>query len=100
YVTATTESTTRAGYFPGAKPITVKVLAENPGGRLLGAQIVGLEGSGKRIDALAVALWTELTVAELAMVDLSYAPPFSPVWDPVLIAARKAADMLKDGRPT
>jgi NADPH-dependent 2,4-dienoyl-CoA reductase/sulfur reductase-like enzyme len=100
YITATSESTTRAGYFPGAKPITVKVLAQKPGGRLLGAQIVGLEDSAKRIDVLAVALWTELTVAELAMVDLSYAPPFSPVWDPVLIAARKAADMLKDGGPT
>jgi NADPH-dependent 2,4-dienoyl-CoA reductase/sulfur reductase-like enzyme len=94
FVAATTESTTRAGYFPGAKPMTVKVLAEKPGGRLLGAQIVGRMGSAKRIDVLAVALWTELTVAELAMVDLSYAPPFSPVWDPVLIAARKAADML------
>ena len=94
YVSATTESTTRAGYFPGAKPMTVKVLAEKPGGRLLGAQIVGREGSAKRIDVLALALWTELTVSELALVDLSYAPPFSPVWDPVLIAARKAADML------
>jgi NADPH-dependent 2,4-dienoyl-CoA reductase/sulfur reductase-like enzyme len=94
YLTATTESTTRAGYFPGAEPITVKVLAEKPGGRLVGAQIVGRKGSAKRIDVFAVALWTELTVAELAMVDLSYAPPFSPVWDPVLIAARKAADML------
>jgi NADPH-dependent 2,4-dienoyl-CoA reductase/sulfur reductase-like enzyme len=94
FITATTESTTRAGYFPGAKPMTVKVLAEKPGGRLLGAQIVGRKGSAKRIDVLALALWTALTVAELAMVDLSYAPPFSPVWDPVLIAARKAADML------
>ncbi len=94
FITATTESTTRAGYFPGAKPMTVKVLAEKPGGRLLGAQIVGRKGSAKRIDVLALALWTALTVAELAMVDLSYAPPFSPVWDPVLIAARKAADLL------
>jgi NADPH-dependent 2,4-dienoyl-CoA reductase/sulfur reductase-like enzyme len=94
FITATTESTTRAGYFPGAKPMTVKVLAEKPGGRLLGAQIVGRKGSAKRIDVLALALWTALTVAELALVDLSYAPPFSPVWDPVLIAARKAADML------
>jgi NADPH-dependent 2,4-dienoyl-CoA reductase/sulfur reductase-like enzyme len=94
YVTATTESTTRAGYFPGAKPITVKVIAEKPGGRLLGGQIVGREDAGKRIDTLAMALWTGLTVSELAMVDLSYAPPFSPVWDPVLIAARKAADIL------
>lgn len=94
FVAATTESTTRAGYFPGTKPMTIKVLAERPGGRLLGAQIVGRQGSAKRIDVLALALWKEMTVSELAMVDLSYAPPFSPVWDPVLIAARKAAEML------
>ncbi|MET0522111.1 MAG: FAD-dependent oxidoreductase [Jiangellaceae bacterium] len=94
FVTATIESTTRAGYFPGAQPMTVKVLAEKPDGRLLGAQIVGRKGSAKRIDVLALALWTGQTVGELSQVDLSYAPPFSPVWDPVLIAARKAADLL------
>lgn len=94
YIAATTESTTKSGYFPGTKPMTVKVVAERPDGRLLGAQIVGRQGSAKRIDALALALWTEMTVFELAMVDLSYAPPFAPVWDPVLIAARKAADQL------
>lgn len=91
YVTATVESTTRAGYFPGAAPITVKVLAEVRSGRLLGAQIVGREDSAKRIDACALAVWNEMSVGELAMADLSYAPPFSPVWDPILIAARKAA---------
>jgi NADPH-dependent 2,4-dienoyl-CoA reductase/sulfur reductase-like enzyme len=94
FITATTESTTRAGYFPGTQPMTMKVIAEKPAGRLLGAQIVGRQGSAKRIDVLALALWKEMTVSELAMVDLSYAPPFSPVWDPVLIAARKAAEML------
>ena len=96
FITATTESTTRAGYFPGAEPMTVKVLAEKQNGRLLGAQIVGRKGSAKRIDVFALALWTELPVSELAQVDLSYAPPFSPVWDPVLIAARKAADLLNE----
>lgn len=89
-VTATVESSTRAGYYPGAKRLTVKVLAERRSGRLLGAQIVGEEGAAKRIDAFAVALWNEMTVDELLNVDLSYAPPFSPVWDPVLIGARKA----------
>lgn len=94
YETVTVESTTRAGYFPGTQPITVKLIAERGSGRLLGAQIVGREGSAKRIDICAMALWNAMTVAELAMVDLSYAPPFSPVWDPVLIAARKAADAV------
>jgi NADPH-dependent 2,4-dienoyl-CoA reductase/sulfur reductase-like enzyme len=94
HVAVTIESTTRSGYFPGTKPITVKMVAERPTGRLLGAQIVGRDGSAKRIDVCAMALWTELTVGELAMTDLAYAPPFSSVWDPVQIAARKAADKL------
>ena len=95
YVVGRVESTTRAGYFPGSKPLTVKMLAEQPSGRLLGAQIVGQgAGSAQRIDACAIALWNEMTAAELAMTDLSYAPPFSPVWDPVQIAARNAAEAL------
>ena len=88
-------STTRAGYYPGACPITTKVVAEVRSGRLLGAQIVGQEGAAKRIDVLAAALWNEMTVEEIASLDLSYAPPFSPVWDPVLIAARRAAEALE-----
>jgi NADPH-dependent 2,4-dienoyl-CoA reductase/sulfur reductase-like enzyme len=90
-VSVTVQSTTRAGYFPGAGPITVKMIAERGTGRLLGAQLVGREGSGKRVDACAVALWNEMTVEEMTGLDLGYAPPFSPVWDPVLVAARKAA---------
>jgi NADPH-dependent 2,4-dienoyl-CoA reductase/sulfur reductase-like enzyme len=88
------ESTSRAGYYPGAAPITVKVVAERPDGRLVGAQIVGAEGAAKRIDVLATAIWNRMTVDDVASLDLSYAPPFSPVWDPVLVAARKAADEL------
>ncbi len=95
YLTATVASTTRASYFPGARPITTKLLAEKRSGRLLGAQIVGEEGAAKRIDALAVALWNEMTVEEMTGLDLSYAPPFAPVWDPVLIAARKASEAVE-----
>ncbi len=95
WVAVTVDSTTRAGYYPGAEPITVKLVAERRTGRLLGAQVVGREGAAKRIDALAVALWNRMTVEEISMLDLGYAPPFSPVWDPVLIAARKAADAVR-----
>ena len=84
-------STTRAGYFPGAGEITVKMLAEKGSGRLLGAQVVGAEGAAKRIDVVATALTAGMTVDEVIGLDLSYAPPFSPVWDPILIAAREAA---------
>jgi NADPH-dependent 2,4-dienoyl-CoA reductase/sulfur reductase-like enzyme len=89
-VSVTIESTTRAGYYPGATPISVKMLAERGTGRLLGAQLVGREGSGKRVDVCAVAVWQEMTVGEMMHLDLGYAPPFAPVWDPVLVAARKA----------
>jgi NADPH-dependent 2,4-dienoyl-CoA reductase/sulfur reductase-like enzyme len=94
YEAVKVESTTRAGYFPGAGKITVKMLAERRSGRLLGAQLVGMEGAAKRIDVLATALTARMTVEEMTALDLSYAPPFSPVWDPVLIAARKAAEAV------
>ncbi|MFE6692184.1 FAD-dependent oxidoreductase [Streptomyces sp. NPDC057743] len=90
YVTVTIESTSRAGYYPGARPMHVKMLAERRTGRLLGVQIVGREGAGKRVDIAAVALTAGMTVAQMTALDLGYAPPFSPVWDPVLVAARKA----------
>ncbi|MCD9140614.1 FAD-dependent oxidoreductase [Streptomyces albireticuli] len=91
FVSATTESTSRAGYYPGARPMTVKMLAERRTGRLLGVQIVGGEGAAKRVDVAAVALTARMTVEQLTALDLGYAPPFSPVWDPVLMAARRAA---------
>ena len=95
YVTAVVDSTTTAGYMPGAQPIRVKMIAERRSGRLLGAQVVGKQGSAKRIDALAIAVWNEMSVDEVLGLDLSYAPPFSPVWDPVLIAARKAQEAVE-----
>lgn len=88
-VCATITSKTRAGYYPGAGPITVKLWAEKNSGRLLGGQIVGIEGAAKRIDVLATALHAGMTVGQLVDLDLSYAPPYSPVWDPVQTAARQ-----------
>jgi NADPH-dependent 2,4-dienoyl-CoA reductase/sulfur reductase-like enzyme len=93
YVTATIDSKTRADYYPGAKKITVKLLAEKNSGRLLGGQIIGEEGAAKRIDVLATAVTHNLTLQNIIDLDLSYAPPFSPVWDPVQTAARK---LIKD----
>ncbi|MER6055121.1 FAD-dependent oxidoreductase [Streptomyces albidoflavus] len=95
YVTATVEATSRAGYFPGAAPMTVKMLAERRTGRVLGTQIVGREGAGKRVDVAAVALTAGMTVEQMTALDLGYAPPFSPVWDPVLVAARKATQAVR-----
>ncbi|MEW1723062.1 FAD-dependent oxidoreductase [Streptomyces sp. NPDC093109] len=95
YVSATVESTNSAGYYPGAAPMTVKMLAERRTGRLLGVQIVGREGSAKRVDIAAVALTAGMTVERMTTLDLGYAPPFSPVWDPVLVAARKAVTAVR-----
>lgn len=97
YHAASIESTTRAAYFPGAAPITVKMLAEKRSGRLLGAQIVGEEGAAKRIDVVATALHAGMTVEQMSMLDLSYAPPFSPLWDPVQVAARQAMGLVAKG---
>jgi NADPH-dependent 2,4-dienoyl-CoA reductase/sulfur reductase-like enzyme len=94
FVGAKIESHTRAGYYPDAGPITVKVLAEKGSGRFLGGQIVGIEGAAKRIDVLATALHAGFTLDQMIHLDLSYAPPYSPVWDPVLIAVRMAMKQL------
>ena len=94
YVVAKIVSTTRAGYYPGSGAITVKLLAERVTGRILGGQVVGREGTAKRIDVLATAITARMTAEDLVDLDLSYAPPFSPLWDPVQQAARRALGLL------
>ena len=75
-----------AGYYPGGKLMTMKVLFEQGTYRLLGAQIVGCEGVDKRIDVLATAIRTGMTALELKELDLAYAPPYSSAKDPVNMA--------------
>ncbi len=95
-VEATTiKARTRAGYYPGAGPIWVKLVAHADTGRLVGGQIVGVEGAAKRIDVLATAIWHEALVEDIEMLDLAYAPPFSGVYDPLLVAARQTAHAQK-----
>ena len=98
-LTVVVDSRTRAGYFPESQPIKTKMIVEQRTGRLLGAQIIGKEGAAKRIDVLATALWNDMSVDDILNMDLSYAPPFSPVWDPVLIAARKAWQRVEETMP-
>jgi NADPH-dependent 2,4-dienoyl-CoA reductase/sulfur reductase-like enzyme len=81
----------RAHYYPDGAPMTVKIVSERNTGRMLGAQIVGGPEAAKRIDTLAIAIWNEMTVDDFSQTDLGYAPPFSPVWDPILTAARTKA---------
>ena len=89
-----TEST-RAHYYPGAEELTVTLVADRESGRVLGGSVVGREGA-KRIDTVATALHSGLTVTEVEGLDLAYAPPFSPVWDPILTAARVLAGKFED----
>ena len=78
----------RAAFFPGSQPITAKLIADRTSGRLLGAQMAGKDGAAKRIDVPAVAIQQGLPASALPDLDLSYAPPFSPVWEAVQIAAQ------------
>lgn len=82
-------SRSRAKYYPGVAPLHVRLVHET-GGRLLGAQLVGREGAAKRVDVVAAALHAGLSVDDLAAFDLSYAPPYSPVYDPLIVAAQAA----------
>jgi NADPH-dependent 2,4-dienoyl-CoA reductase/sulfur reductase-like enzyme len=83
----TISAPSRAHYYPGSTELTVTLLADRETGRLLGGSLVGPEGV-KRVDTIAMALHEEATVTDLEYADLAYAPPFSPVWDPVLTAAK------------
>ena len=89
-----TEGTTSSGYFRGAEPIAIQVTADPATRRLLGVQIVGGDGAGKRIDAAAACLWMGATVDELAWMDLSYSPPFGSAWEILSVAARRLAERL------
>lgn len=93
-VSATITSKTRAHYYPGSKPITIKLVFEKKSGKLLGAQMVGGEGVSKRIDIVVAGLYKGMTIDDLSRLDLSYAPPFSPVWDPLLVAANDATKKI------
>jgi len=77
----------KARYYPGAQELTVKLIAESGSGRLLGAQAVGLGAVDKMIDIAATALLGGLSCRDLENADLAYAPPFSPVLSPIIIAA-------------
>ena len=81
----------KAGYWPGAEKIKVKLVYQKSDGRILGGQIVGKAGVNKRIDIIATALSARMTVETLGMLDLSYAPPYSPTYDPVQVCANVAA---------
>lgn len=90
------EAPSRARYMPGSAPLSLEVLADRSSGRVLGAVAVGIDGADKAIDILATAIWGGLTVDDLADIDLAYAPPVSPVFAPIQVAA----ELLRGARAT
>ena len=93
-MSVTITDATRPHYYPGNEEIQVMLVADRETGAVLGGSVVGRDGA-KRIDTVATALHGGLTVTELQNADLAYAPPFSPVWDPVLTAAKVLAGKLE-----
>ena len=87
-VSARIEALDRAAYYPTARKIWVKLIAERESRKLIGAQVVGYGDASKRIDVACTAITSGLTVDELAQMDLAYSPPYGNLWDPILIAAQ------------
>jgi len=80
-------SKTRADYYPGAKPIKVKLIADKESQRIIGAQIIGGEEVTQRINAVSIAIQKQMTIRELAKADTAYAPPLNETWEPLVLAA-------------
>ena len=88
--TTTITGGSRAHYYPGSMPLTVKLVVEKHSRRLLGAQMIGKADVAKRLDVLATAITAKMTVEDIGMLDLTYAPPVAPVYDPIIVAANVA----------
>ena len=96
YRTSYVPGESNATYYPGAESMIIKMTIEVPTGKILGAQIVGRKGVDKRIDILATAIYSGLTVFDLENLDLAYAPPYSSAKDPVIMSGMICANMLRD----
>jgi NADPH-dependent 2,4-dienoyl-CoA reductase/sulfur reductase-like enzyme len=93
-VVASIDATETAGYLPDPGELTVLMVADRATRRVLGTQIVGTRNAGLRIDVAATAITAGMTVDDVVMLDLAYAPPFASVWSPLLVAARAAVRLL------
>jgi NADH oxidase (H2O2-forming) len=94
-VAGTIASKTRADYYPGARSIKVKLVAEKESQQIIGAQIIGGEEATQRINALSFAIQKHMTVRELAKVDTAYAPPLCETWEPMVLAAEMVLMKLR-----
>lgn len=94
-VTGTITSKTKADYYPGAKPIKVKLVVEKESQRIIGTQIMGGEEVTQRINAVSFAIQKQMTARELAKADTAYAPPLCETWEPLVLAAEMALMKLR-----
>jgi NADPH-dependent 2,4-dienoyl-CoA reductase/sulfur reductase-like enzyme len=94
-VTGAISSKTKADYFPGAKPIKIKLVVDKESQRIIGGQIVGGEEVTQRINALSFAIQKGMTVRELAKADTAYAPPLNETWEPMVLAAEMVLMKLR-----
>ncbi len=95
YEKSFTHSSSHAGYYPEALPLSIKLLFSPDSGKILGAQIVGYDGVDKRIDVISTAIRAGMTVYDLEKLELAYAPPYSSAKDPVNMAGYVASNILK-----
>jgi NADPH-dependent 2,4-dienoyl-CoA reductase/sulfur reductase-like enzyme/rhodanese-related sulfurtransferase len=95
FFTSLTRDTSHAHYYPGAKPVLIKIVAEEGTGRLLGAQVLGERGVDKRVDVLATAITGKMSVFDLENLDLAYSPPFGSANDPVNTAGFVASHIAR-----
>jgi len=84
-----------ASYYPGALPLSIKLIFTPDNGKILGAQVIGYEGADKRIDVISTAMRADMTVYDLEKLELAYAPPYSAAKDPVNMAGFVAANILR-----
>lgn len=96
FFTSLTRDYSHASYYPGAKPVLIKIIAEESTGRLLGAQVLGENGVDKRTDVLATAIAAKMTVFDLENLDLAYSPPFGSANDPVNVAGFVGAHIVRN----
>lgn len=97
YVSSTTHSSSHAGYYPDALPLSIKITFDGKTGKLYGGQVVGYDGVDKRIDQIALVIKHQGTIYDLMQIEQAYAPPFSSAKDPVAIAGY-VADNILSGR--
>jgi rhodanese-related sulfurtransferase len=95
FFTSMTTDSSHAGYYPGSRPMIIKLIAEDGTGRILGAQVLGEEGVDKRIDVLATAIAAKMSVFDLESLDLAYSPPFNTANDPVNTAGFVAGHIAR-----